>query len=490
MPVPLALNIFGPAKFLWLSKFDGANWATQTKVIDTVATPAYAFTFWSAGAVGANQVAHLGIVGLDSGSPSGLTFFKNGPPDSPIQLPKIDASANQYGIPQNTYRHQYGAFYHNGIYWLFLTKQYTVTGQPVVKIVAWRSDNDGVTWTEQDLSNSPIITNLNISSANQGDCHNIYWDGASDVFTIFASVITGGGTTAAQVFNFDASANAGLGGWSIVTNQFTASGSSSITRNLSNDGGGWAFPLSNGNILAIYSTSQSANNGTFVQIATGGIWGGATLIKSSPNKAGVVCFDPSTDIAYVFNFPTGFGNGSAAPPTPFNGGVDVYTVDINGTASGNLFTFPTPVGNIDPMGSYTGYTDGIDNAIIINGVMYTLYDDWNDTSNAVWAWDMSIALNAGPGFVKLNLLPHPSEEDPSGQGFSNPPSCGMLFFGEILSVNFTHSFKLTDMQTDPPLVNFRHGLRVIETLAGNPLPPPGPPPVPGPDPRHCNPSEE
>ncbi len=445
--VPLALNIFGDGPRLWLSRYDAPDWTTQAKIADSDDDPTILPSVFSAGSISSGQTAKLGIV-LWLADRTSVRFYGDGS-ITPVDIPPPAHYTYIWPHLGNTFTGSFtktiGAFYHSGAYWLFVIKEsiFPDISDTTRQWVCLRSADEGLTWTEQDTANAPFLYNDGISSSVPGgSCQNVYWDGASDAFYIFCSVL---GTsdpdqTYGQVFTFDTSLNAGLGGW---TDQFLASGTGGSDGRLygsnfqtfsGGDMAGYVFPLSNGDLLAIYSTAfgagssdGGASNGIYVRVASGGVWGVATQVRNTPELLALAVFDPDTDTATVFEYITGKTGQTPAPPTAFGGGIRAFSVNASGTASATLFTFPAPTGNA----AAAGYTDGLDRGVIIDGSMYVLYDDWNDDSNAVWAWDMSVALNAGPGFVKLNLLPHPSEEPDSGPGFDNPPSCGMLFFGEL-----------------------------------------------------------
>lgn len=443
--IPLALNYFGTGTRLWLSEYDGTNWTTQSKVADSNIDSTIVPATFSGGSVSANQGANLGIVIMLADRTS-VRFYGDGLTTAPVDI--TPPAHYKYKWPHlgNTFTGALtkliGAFLHGSNYWLFLIKEsiFAQLGVTTRQWVCLRSSDGGTTWAEQDSANSPFLyDDVTSASLTGGTCQNVYWDGSSDIFYVFCSVL---GTvdidrTYGQVFKFDTSANGGLGAWSTLTNQFLAdatSGTPSTTalvgsNFLTDTGGdfaGYAFPLSNGDLLSIYSTgTASASNGIYVRLASGGTWGSATLVRSAPSLLALAVFDPATDTAYIFEYFNGTIGTQPAPPAAFTGGVRVFSVNSSGTASSTLFTFPDPVGG--PLAGPDGYTDGMDRGIIIDGSMYVLYDDWNDISNAVWQWDMGGAVN----FVKLNLLPHPSEEPPSGPTNSNPPSCGMLFFAQI-----------------------------------------------------------
>ncbi len=421
---PLALNIFNGDR-LWLSKYDGSSWTTQAKVADKSlpGESGYDLIRWTAGALGPGQVGKLGITVPNTASPSGLTFLGNGPPDSAVDIPLLDG-ATSYDLPiaSQVYTHPSGAFYHSGAYWLFVFKFYGVSPNDFIKFVCLRSADNGATWAEQDTANAPAIFDHSITT-RIGGFSNIYWNGSSNIFYSFLT-IPDAGDWRSQAWTFDTSQNGGLGAWALVTDTFTPCDAWFGKANA-----GYVYPLSNGHLLAVYTSDAGPSDGIWTRLAIAGVWQAPVHVRASPNLIASCVFDPDTDTAYVFNVFTGVTNYNS-PPTPFNGGLNVFSVDITGAASATLFTFPDPIGNV----TANGYTDGIDNGIILNGSMLVLYDDWNDDSNAVWAWDMSVALNAGPGFVKTSLLPHPSEEPPSGPGFDYPPSCGLLFFGELTPI--------------------------------------------------------
>lgn len=442
---PLALNIFGAGSRLWLSKYQSPNWTTQALVADNNSDPTILPSAFSAGALSSAQSSNLGIViWLDDRT--SVRFYGDGT-ISPIDIPPPAHYRYKWPYLGNSltgaFTKTLGAFYHSSAYWMFVIKEsiFADLGVTTRQWVCLRSADAGTTWAEQDTANSPFLYDDATSAAVAGGtCQNVYWDGASNKFYIFCSVL---GTvdvdrTYGQAFTFDTSLNGGLGGWAAVTDQFLAdrtSGTPSTTRLIGSDfnveaGGdfaGYVFPLSNGDLLAIYSTGAGAgsSNGIYARIASAGVWGAPSLVRNSPSLLALSVFNPGTDTAYVFEYFNGVVGTQPAPPAAFTGGVKVFSVDSSGVATSTLFTFPDPIGG--PLGGPNGYTDGMDRGLIIDGFMYVLYDDWNDDSNAVWAWDMSGGVN----FSKLNLLPHPSAEPPSGPTGTNPPSCGMLFFGEI-----------------------------------------------------------
>lgn len=393
MAVPVALNIFDTGPRLWMSQYVDGEWITERKVYDRDdGLGVYAFEF-GAGATVIGQAEKMGIVINDG--PDGPYFLGNGTTDpAPPSIP------DEYTDPHpGIWNHVNGARWINGAYYFFGRRDASFQRR---WLRAQRSTDDGVTWSEQDAANAPVISPVLSNATLLPTIHDSYWDGADSVYCL-ASVKESAEATeiSGQVFKFDTSTNT----WSTATDPFSGIANLPTSREHIE---GYLVVHSNGDIGVVYPGDgldihgDDINGGIKYRLWSGSAWSAEVAVAAAGAACGTVIFDPSTGTIYLFYYLDWINEGvDSSDPA-------VLSITKAGTVSSDLFSFPNVV-----------RSDGFGHGIIWGDLMMVPYDDYADASNAIWTWDMT-----GPVTFTKALLPVPAEE-----GSTGVPSCASLYVG-------------------------------------------------------------
>ena len=339
---------------------------------------------FSAGSVNTSDSATQGIAAVLDNN---INFFKNGPPFSPVVIAPPPGTA--YSFHTLLWENASGSFFYQGRYFLFVIK----SSGGHIYLACLSSADGGLTWSELDSSNSPLITN---------DI-NPYWDGTTSLVTNLVQTPSAGWS----LFTFDMSS--GVLAWSSPFGTVT---DFPILINAASKG--QTVVYANGDIGVFYNGNLGGTGlKSYYRLYSVGSasWGSQIVIRPSPSFFANLIMDTANDLVHTFTY-------AANNPTSQ---VSYFQVTHAGSIGSTLFTFPTPIGN------GFGTSDGVNYGSIWNGIMILPYDDWHDAANAVWECPVG-----GPyTFVKKLLPVDLAFETAAFASLGEPiaPSCAMIFYG-------------------------------------------------------------
>lgn len=396
LQVPFALNIMSGAD-LWGSFRDPrtGQWLPQGLISRaTVSAPSDKILVFSMGAVVPSQAPARYFLFQRTTGPLIFTIGIN--PDAATALP----ARYSFAINGNVYAYPVGPFPFGDGLFAFLRETIGV-GKSTFAAVA--SFDGGETWATQDSVNSPSLSDSTIPHVVNATFSNPFWDGVSK-YVYFLNQPPADGTAATWVvnllrFNMDTKA------WETLhtgINEFTGLAGTPEPLRL------WVriVTYADGTPGILYMIQP---NGAPVDMWYREFSGGALTpevnIRANPYTPIVAIINPYVvpnriEVFAISNLVTNQ--------------IVYLQVNQGSTFSADIFSFPLPVGLTD--GANYGIVDPNSRLLVFG------YDDKADGANAVWETE----IDAPNSFIKF-LLPVPDPAIDPG-----PPSCQMVFFGELL----------------------------------------------------------